>query len=1662
MMRKIKKRKEIKSTATRKWKKQLALFMAFAILMSSIALASERYDTDAPLRQTPSLATVTEGTDRDSQPQVDETPSSDSLSDNETTDNQEDEQNNNDNEADASEADGTEDGIVEDEADETDETENDEDSAESDNEGEEDEDAEEDTDKADGEEINEENVDESDNAEDNESDTSKMEAITALSIVAAGGTITPSAILSVIFGDEIDDRDVNINQVDINIHGLKVGTVEVGYNWEAYYRDFRVINQSEYNSDPIAIGPLTLTLPPSSIFRFGTAGTLEYVIDMIAPDGHAWVHIRPYANSIPVGSYIEQMTVYSDTIEVGSLDVLFEVVPPSFDMSISNYPEICFMLLEAPWPTGQSATTMVTQGDAVTVVPGARHGFTFTGWTVVTGDVTLTLAGNNANFTMPGEDIELQANWEVNKTVTFTVTVQHRVNGIVQSESDLSGFYTGEMLFIPEALTTSFTYDGILARANTVPAGMQPHVVLSKNHLAIQPGSTTDDFEDLTASGSLDPVYFFRMPNRDITITFDTMEKNIAVTLNTTAVNGHLGMLPFGYNEERLDEDHTVPLNITNATLGTVSDLFARVRTFDAHNTLREVDGFELLIEVDDLVSELHGSISKMGTDIHLGDLTASGNLFRTNLLVQPAMNLTPGIYVGVVELYRYTSTGTRVVLSSLDIEFEVRGFTVTITNDPTGTVAGQSVAPANNQVTNVDYYINQANEYVFGIHSDIAIDASIRPPSYLFNGWTTSPAAIGVDFTNAALAQTTMEMTNAATAIASNDVEIEIIANWDGSGYPLNVSDSPASITALLTGTHTARTTHVVASGGAINLVAGTAPGWNFYGWAYQADLTDFETEILTNTNATLTTISTNPTFTYNKTTVVTDIVAVWVADIMVITVDPGALVNGTAQLGYVPFGFEPTHATAIQRDVTVTNTHVVDTAYDVDMRVLVASGGAISAYFTILSTDLPGDIADDDYAEFIIRPNARHSVTNERLTPGLYTAIVEVFKMENNDEVTIDYFEVSFEVRGFRITIANNPAGTVAGQSVAPDSMQVTNEDYYINQNAEYVFGIHSKIAIDASIRPPSYLFDGWTTSPAAIGVDFTNAALAQTTMEMTNAATAIASADMEIEIVANWDDSGYPLSVTDSPASVTALLAGARTARTTHVVASGSSINLAAGTAWGWAFYGWAYQADLDNFETEILTNTNALLNTISTNANYTYTKTATDTAIIAVWEADAWVIDVDPGTMVSDVVQLGHVPFGFEAAHAADIQRGVTVTNTHLVHEAHDVDVRVLVASGGAISAHFTIVSDDLPGDIAEDDDATFIIRPNHHHSITNERLTPGFYTGVVEIFKMVNGNEMVIDYFDVQFEVRGYTVTINNLPTGTVAGQSVTSVPAPFIGAGGMQLFGLHHDITITTGNRSGHTFVNWFVPSNLVALTTPSAITTSFVQMVDANVVVTALWDADNQPGNNDNNNNNDTGSNNNNNNNNVNNRPPTSTNRQDPFRRARLLPRPTIHGGGGGASATTSNVISDRELEDLFASLDDDAYIVMGGDQQLVTAPAQGPTVIRFVIGDVLYTVNGITQPELDAAPFIQAAYGRTMVPIRAISEAFGASVIWDGETRTITITQDDVTLLLTVDEALPNGMGRSVIVNDRTFVPVSYIAQALGATVTWDAENSAVYIQK
>ena len=99
------------------------------------------------------------------------------------------------------------------------------------------------------------------------------------------------------------------------------------------------------------------------------------------------------------------------------------------------------------------------------------------------------------------------------------------------------------------------------------------------------------------------------------------------------------------------------------------------------------------------------------------------------------------------------------------------------------------------------------------------------------------------------------------------------------------------------------------------------------------------------------------------------------------------------------------------------------------------------------------------------------------------------------------------------------------------------------------------------------------------------------------------------------------------------------------------------------------------------------------------------------------------------------------------------------------------------------------------------------------------------------------------------------------------------------------------------------------------------------------------------------------------------------------------------------------------------------------------------------------------------DVYPYIKN--NRTYVPIRFIAEELGYDVKWDGANRKVTMTNDGTTVELTIGSNKMMVNGKTVLLDapaeirdDRTFVPLRAIAEAFGEKVDYSNDYKAVYI--
>lgn len=119
----------------------------------------------------------------------------------------------------------------------------------------------------------------------------------------------------------------------------------------------------------------------------------------------------------------------------------------------------------------------------------------------------------------------------------------------------------------------------------------------------------------------------------------------------------------------------------------------------------------------------------------------------------------------------------------------------------------------------------------------------------------------------------------------------------------------------------------------------------------------------------------------------------------------------------------------------------------------------------------------------------------------------------------------------------------------------------------------------------------------------------------------------------------------------------------------------------------------------------------------------------------------------------------------------------------------------------------------------------------------------------------------------------------------------------------------------------------------------------------------------------------------------------------------------------------------------------------------------------ISMNIGIKRINIDGV-EKVIDVAPFIKD--NRTYLPIRVISEALGASVEWEESTQTIFIFSEEADIKMQINNKFYtlNGVQYKndvapIIVNDRTVLPIRVIAECLNCSVDWDANKQLIIIK-
>lgn len=126
-----------------------------------------------------------------------------------------------------------------------------------------------------------------------------------------------------------------------------------------------------------------------------------------------------------------------------------------------------------------------------------------------------------------------------------------------------------------------------------------------------------------------------------------------------------------------------------------------------------------------------------------------------------------------------------------------------------------------------------------------------------------------------------------------------------------------------------------------------------------------------------------------------------------------------------------------------------------------------------------------------------------------------------------------------------------------------------------------------------------------------------------------------------------------------------------------------------------------------------------------------------------------------------------------------------------------------------------------------------------------------------------------------------------------------------------------------------------------------------------------------------------------------------------------------------------------------------------------LIVLPASAAEPVRITIDG-----EAVVFDSTYGYPFIDSA-NRTQVPFRKTLETFGCTVSWEDATRTAIAEKDGVTVRVPIGQAFIQVDGEtvaidttSIIVNNRTYLPIRAVLEAFGAQVSWNNSTRCVVV--
>lgn len=173
---------------------------------------------------------------------------------------------------------------------------------------------------------------------------------------------------------------------------------------------------------------------------------------------------------------------------------------------------------------------------------------------------------------------------------------------------------------------------------------------------------------------------------------------------------------------------------------------------------------------------------------------------------------------------------------------------------------------------------------------------------------------------------------------------------------------------------------------------------------------------------------------------------------------------------------------------------------------------------------------------------------------------------------------------------------------------------------------------------------------------------------------------------------------------------------------------------------------------------------------------------------------------------------------------------------------------------------------------------------------------------------------------------------------------------------------------------------------------------------------------------------------------------------------------------GSGEASASSSHGDEDSSSSSHGggASAGGSSNVIGAADHSFPERNGDYSKVISLQINNPMMEVNGaaISIDSDGTSPVIRD--GRAILPVRAVMEAMGATVVWDDQSQTATLSMNGKQLNLQINNGQAwdqNGNPYSldvppVILNGRTMLPLRFAAEYFGSKVEWSEPNQEITI--